>query len=327
MKKLIALLLALIMVLSLAACNGDPKEDPKDDPKDSTTTTAPVDNRPSYTFSKFGSGKVTIVGAEFAKTDDDEDFLRVYYDYTNTDTIGCRPYDTLEFEKATQNGEEIDQFTPYSDDEYAIPEDLMAECSLQPGMTMRCTALFECSPDDGVVELGCNLMIGSWAYNPDDLEWLEFQIDPKDMMGKPEAMEYAPIPNPTYTQGMPTSGLLDCAVPFEAALESYELTECDGAPALRVYLTYTNKDDEEWPPCVVLPIVAYQDGIGLTLADTWYVDDLNETDEAFEEYAEPGQSMKCSVIFLLRGNSPVEVVIEESDDYLRLGMVCDISGK
>lgn len=322
MKKLIALLLAVVMLLTLAACNGDTNKDPKDDPKG---TTEPADDRPSYSFSKFGNGKVTIVGAEFAKDDYDEDFLRVYYDYTNTDTVGCCPYDTLDFEKVTQNGKELDQFTPYTDDEYVVPEDQMAERNLQPGMTMRCTALFECSPEDGVVEIACKLMIGSWAYNPDDLEWLEFRIDPKDMMGKPEAMEYTPISNPTYTKGMPTSGLLDCAVPFEAALESYELTECEGVPALRVYLTYTNKDDESWPPCVVLPIYAYQDGIGLMMADTWYMDDQKETDEMFDEYAEPGQSLKCSVVYLLRSESPVEVVIEESDDYLRLGMLCDVS--
>lgn len=72
-----------------------------------------------------------------------------------------------------------------------------------------------------------------------------------------------------------------------------------------------------------LCIEAYQDGISLEWGDTWYLEDVTEEDEAFEEDLEPQETVKCNAIFILRGTSVVDVVVEDVD--LRIGITCDVS--
>ena len=321
MKKLLAFLLALIMVLALAGCGMGGSRDPFDGPQDNDEEDAL-----SYSFSRFGEGKLTIVGAEFSKDEDGEDFLRIYYDYTNTSDSAADqfPYYALRFE-ATQNGEELeDMYFYYADEEGAVAEDMFTDCGVLPGVTLRQTILFYCSPDDGVIDISCYLLIGSWLYSEDTLERFDFQIDPDNLMGAPDPITYPPITNPTYAANLGTSASFDLAVPFSVSINGYELTTWDGMPALRVKMTYTNLDDGEWMPCVVLPINAYQDGISLIMESTWYLDDVTDADEAFEEYLDPGESVECNAIFILRTNSPVEVVVEDSAAEERVGIICTV---
>lgn len=74
MKKTLAILLALVMVLTLAACGGGGKK-----PAETTAPkeTEPAVQLPNFTFTQYGDAKITIVGAEFAKNDEEEDILRV----------------------------------------------------------------------------------------------------------------------------------------------------------------------------------------------------------------------------------------------------------
>lgn len=340
MKKVFALLLALVMVLSMAACggSGDPGKEPEnnnatapatkpnENPDPVVTTTVPADDLISYEFSQFGKARVTIVGAEFGEDDYGDPFLRIYYDYTNTDdtAAGHTPLYALTW-TAVQNGEELYDLTfDYEDDVGAVADDLLSGIAVQPGITVRQTALFYCSPDDGVIDLSCYLMVSSAMFNEEDLLRMEFQVDPADLMGAPEAYEIQTISDPHYTDGMPTSGSSDASVPFTISLNGYELTTYDEMPALRVCMTYTNDADGAWPAGVAVPIVAYQDGISLERVDTWYLDDATEADEAFDTDTEPGETVECNAIFLLRGDSPVEVVIEQPLDALRAGMCCEV---
>lgn len=337
-KKLIAILLAAVMLLCLAACGGDkkPSEDPTTQPSATVpdATEAPTDeNIITHDFSQFGSGRIAIVGSELIEDEDGEDLLRVYYDYTNTgDTaIGQCPSTALEFEKITQDGNELDTGHLYEDDPAHIPEDSLS-VYVQPGCTIRQTLLIPVDPDGGVVSIGCYLTVGSWFFDKDDIQWFTFEIDPQDLMGAPaKALEIPSIMDSTYTKGMPTEGTdMDTAVPFGAALlEKYDIVDHEqeeGMKALRVYCTFTNHHEESWPASVALPINAYQDGISLEMGSTFYLSDPTVEDETFESVqVATGETVSCSALFILRNDHPVDIVVEHHKDGMRLGTVCEVA--
>lgn len=337
MKKLFALILAGLMLFTLAACEKDAPtatEPAATEPAatqpaatEPAATEPAAPEYPTYEFTQYGNAKVSIVGAELAKDEHDEPFLRVYYDYTNTgdSAAGQEPDSTLNFDLVTQDGNEIDECGLYSDDPNAVPEDMMENVSIQPGVTIRKTRLFEIDPEGGVIDFSCYVMVGSWMYNPDETEFFTFQLDPADLPGAPgESLQIPAVTSPTYTAGMPTSGTADSAVPYAVSLDGYELTTWDDLPALRVKMTYTNLADDVWPPSVVLPICVYQDGYSLEMVSTWYLDDVTEEDEAFENDVEPNVPTAVNAIFLLRNENPVEVVVEEPNVEMRVGTCWNI---
>lgn len=337
MKRILALVLSAMLIFCFAACEQDaPKTtepaatqpaatEPGASEPAATEPAAP--EYPTYEFTQYGNAKVSIVGAELAKDEYDDPFLRVYFDYTNTgDTAaGQEPDHTLKFQLVTQDGNEIDEFGLYSDDPNAVPEDLMENVSIQPGVTVRKTRLFEIDPEGGVVDFSCYVMVGSWMYDPEEVELMEFQLDPADLPGAPEeALKIPEITDSSYTAGLPTSGTADSAVPYSVSLEGVEVTSWDELPALRVKMTYTNLASDAWPPCVALPIYVYQDGYSLEMTDTWYLEDVNEADEAFENDVEPNVETACNAIFLLRNENPVDVVVEAPNVDLRVGACYNI---
>lgn len=330
MKKLIAVLLALALVLALAAC-GDKNEKPE--PTDDTVAsepqqTEPAGQLPSFSFTQYGNAKITIVGAEFIKNDWDDDVLRIYYDYTNTGDSACGQYPglALDFKSITQDGQECDNIWFGILDECAIPEDLLYDCPVQPGCTSRQTMLIKCNPNGGVVEVSCYIMIGNWMYDPDTIELLTFQIDPKNLMGVPEPLEMAAIMNPTYAVGLPTSGTNDDPDNSEISIDGWELTTGDkGENVLRVKLTVTNNGEEaKMPVNITNGVEAYQDGLGLLWFSEWDLEEPTAEDAAYNEDLDPGETVQCNALFLLRNDHPVEIVVEELYSDLRLGMVGDV---
>ncbi len=337
MKKRFALLLAVLLAVSLVACgtsNGNGNETPQsedtkggsesDQPKE---TEAAEENVPAFTFTKFGKAKITLRGAEFKKDEDDENFLRVYYDYLNMDqtAAGHAPYLSVKLE-ITQNGEELSEEEFTADDEAHVQEDLFYNCAVQPGIPVRNTIIVYCNPEDGPVDVAMHVMVGSWAYNKEDVEWFKFQIDPQNMMPAPvEGYQIQPITAPIYAKDLPSSGTSTSASnPFSISLDGYELTTYDDAPALRVKMTYTHQHEWEMSPYTALTINAFQDGIALEQASTWYLDEPTAEDEAFEEDLATGETVACNAIFLLRNDNPVEVVVEQPLDDLRAGLVCNV---
>ena len=322
MKKLVALLLVLAMVLALTACTGGTK--PTDGPGTADPTKQPVKAYASYEFTQFGKARIDILGAEFIKDDYDDDVLRVYYNYTNTSDSACSQYPgiSLDFKSITQDGEDIhvDYFS--TTDDCAIPEDLNYDCPVQPGLTSRQTMLLPCNPEGGPIEVSCYIMIGSWVYEADKVECLTFQLDPKNLPEVPEPLEMAPILNPTYAAGLPASGTNEKG---QISIDGMELTVGDnGENVLRVKLTVTNTSDEsEMPVNITNGVEVYQDGLALLWFSTWDLE-ATEADDAYEEYLAPGETVQCNALFQLRNDHPIEVVIEDLNDDLRLGMIGDI---
>lgn len=340
MKKVIALLLTAIVFMNLAAC-GATKPNPKEgtvgigkndisgeNAASTEGNTAPTEeNTLSYTFTRFGNAKITILGAEMRKDEYDEDFMRIYYEYVNNDktAAGHIPSSSVMLE-ITQNGEELYDYAFTSDDEAHVQEDLFYNCAVQPGIPVRNTIIIYCSPNDGPIDIAMHVMVGSWAYNEEDVEWFKFQMDPENLMPAPtEPYVIQPITNPVYALGLPASGTSTSSInPFNIVINGYELTTYDDQLALRVKLTYTHQHEWEMSPYTALNIFAFQDGISLEQVDTWYLDDVTPEDEAYENVVAQGETVECNAIFLLRNNNPVEVVIEQPLDALRVGIICTV---
>lgn len=325
MKKTLAILLALVMVLTLAACGGGGKK-----PAETTAPkeTEPAVQLPNFTFTQFGDAKITIVGAEFAKNDEEEDILRVYYEYTNTSTgdkaRGHYPNTAVNFVSITQDGSDCEEYTFTPWDETCIPEDTNDNLYVQPGRTMRNTMCFRCDPSGGPVKVSCYVMVGSWMYDADSIEAFEFEIDPANLMGAPEPFELPAVDDPSYTDGMESTGVYGNAE-HEISINGLELTkDYDGVDVVRVKLTVTNNDAEAWSPAMICDLELYQDGIGLPYPTTWDMAEPTAEDEAYETELEPGQTVKCNALYYLRNQNPVEVVIESPNTDTRLGARFDV---
>lgn len=325
MKKTLAILLALVMVLTLAACGGGGKK-----PAETTAPkeTEPAVQLPNFTFTQYGDAKITIVGAEFAKNDEEEDILRIYYEYTNTSTgdkaRGHYPSTAVDFVSITQDGSDCEEYTFTPWDETCIPEDTNDNLYVQPGRTMRNTMCFRCDPSGGPVKVSCYVMVGSWMYDADSIEAFEFEIDPANLMGAPEPFELPAIADPEYTDDMESAGVYGNAE-HEISINGLELTkDYDGVDVVRVKLTVTNNDAEAWSPAMICDLELYQDGIGLPYPTTWDLAKPSAEDEAYETDLEPGQTVECNALYYLRNQNPVEVVIESPNTDTRLGARFDV---
>lgn len=325
MKKILAFLLATLMLLSFAACDDktdDPKKTGEEGKADAAKSIAQFD------FTQYGKASVAITGAELITSEDDEKLLRVYYDYTNTDRVGVSPDSSLKFNPVMQGEEELDDTSIDEDDPAAIPEDGLESLTIQPGITARLTKLFEIDPDGGKISFKLYAMVGSWMYNPDQTTYLSFELDPKNLPGKPDKdLEYAKITDPKHTANAKTSGsFADLATPFEVAITGdfevipYESDDDENAKAIRIGLTYKNLYDSEMPAGVAIPMCAYQDGLSLDYGSDWYFE-ANEEDEAFNEDVPSGEEIRCNAVFILKGDSPVEFVVETPASDLVVGKV------
>ena len=329
MKKLLSVLLALAMVLTLAACGkGSPSTNTPENQNSETKNNPEALNLPSYTFTQYGNGKITIVGAELTENDWGDDLLRIYYDYTNTDTSARGHYlnTALEFVSITQDGEKCETFHFDADDDMAVPEDQNDMLYVQPGCTSRNTINILCDPDGGAVEVSCYLMIGGWVYNANEIETFDFRIDLQNLMGAPAPATLAPILHPTYTRGLSAYGEYDYPLECTVSIDGFELTaDYDGAIILRVNLTVTNDDESELSPMSMCCLEVYQDGVGLPWASVWDLEDPTDEDYAYTEDLYPGETVECSALFYLRNDHPVEPVIESPDSNLRLGTLFNLS--
>jgi len=335
MNKIIAFLLAVMMLLSLTSCGKkDPVEQQGVDGTSKTTGTSDVpgeviaDDEFTHTFTQFGNAKIKIVGSEFVKNDDDDDILRIYYEYTNTSSgekaRGHYPNTAVDFLSITQDGSDCLEysFTPW--DETYIAEDGNDQLYVQPGRTMRNTMCFRCDPNGGPVKVSCYVMVGSWVYEADSVEPFEFEVDPANLMGAPAPFALPAITDPTYTEGMAASGVYG-TFEHEISINGVELTkDYDGVDVLRVKLTVTNNDKESWSPAMICDLELYQDGIGLPYPTTWDMEEPTAEDEAYETDLEPGETVECSALYYLRNQNPVEAVIESSNVDNRLGARFDV---
>lgn len=264
---------------------------------------------------ELGIGKVTITGAEGVKGEDG-DFLRVYYEYTNTDEKALSHSAGDPDFKLEQDGETLEKYYPQSSEKLDIEEN--RERYLCPGVTVPSAVEFQYHPDGGSVKAVISLISGSKAYTEDLVESFEVEFDPANLPGAPaEIPEIQPILNPSYTDGWPTQGTSKTDKYTVELTGDYDVED----EAIRIYLNYTNNSDKVQMPGFVAKNQAYQDGISLK-DGAFYVHEKVESDKVQE--VEPGQTVLISWCFLLESDSPVELVIENQYDDFHAGAVYEL---
>ena len=166
MKRLFAFLLTLTMVLSLAACGGgEPAKDQTPTVASTETTTEvpvavstePAPTEPPAQILASGvwtedTGNCTIefLGAELFADDDDEQSLRVWFDFTNNTSETLSAWDYLAYDlDIQQGGEDLPQAFCPSDAE--IPEEYNKKMNIRPGTTIRCVDQKKITADGGNV--------------------------------------------------------------------------------------------------------------------------------------------------------------------------------
>lgn len=248
---------------------------------------------------RLGDYYVTVVGAERFTDYDDDEAIRVYFDFTNDSDEAVAAFWALNFQMI-QDGDEME--TTWANYDEEVQESGNSDLNVQPGITIRCAEEFEMDEDDGTLTLTLSEFLG------DDDE-LTIQFDPYDLPGAPtDELEMERIWDPDYVSGRADSGKTDEG--HDIAIGEAELFEDeDGENCIRVFLTFTNNGEEETSAFMETTFVAYQDGVELQGAWVWD----SESDDLYSEDIEPGETVDCSISFILRTDSPVEISLEQWD--------------
>ena len=78
--------------------------------------------------------------------------------------------------------------------------------------------------------------------------------------------------------------------------------------------------------CIALAVLLLAGGaVALYRAWEGFFEETTPEDEAFGEDVEPGATVQCNAIFMLRGESPVDVVVEAPNVEMRVGVTYDIA--
>ncbi len=241
---------------------------------------------------RVGDHKLSVLGAEHFEDWDGEEAIRFYYEFTNgSDETMSAGYDIMV--TALQNGEEL-EYTFANYDEYA-PEDGHEYLDVRPGVSIRCVAEFNYEPSDGAVVF----LLQDWGVD----ETLEAVFDPARLPGRPAGgVDYAPVSDPVTD--LPDSGVIETG---RYTIESMELTEgWEDEELIRIYCLYENNGDEDNSFFMDIDYRAMQDGVELSEGSA--ADDVDE-DWNYTEDIEPGDSIRCSRVYELRSDSPVEFEI------------------
>lgn len=240
--------------------------------------------------------KVSILGAEHFEDWDGEEGIRFYYDFTNgsEETLSAG-YDILA--TAVQDGVELESTFANYDNE--APEEYNDYLDIRPGVTIRCVAEFNYEPSDGAVVF----MLQSWGEE----EILEAVFDPARLPGRPaESLELTPVTDPITD--FPSEGEIEDGY---FIIENMERTEdWEGEELIRVWCRYENNGSEDNSFFMDIDYRAMQDGV--ELQDGYASDEVDE-DWNYSEDIEPGDTIRCSLVYELRSDSPVEFEIQGYD--------------
>lgn len=241
-----------------------------------------------------GNYDVTIVGAEHFLDIDDEDAIRVYYDFTNNSNKTVFAMADLEI-LADQEGYELTTTYDFSEDD--VPEYGNDWLAVRPGVTIRCIEEYSYKADGGAVRV----TIQDWWEEEGSVTAV---FDPANLPGRPaQDWEIEPITN--VSTDLPSAGTYD--EDYEIAITGYDLvSNWDGQPSIRVYFDFTNNSDEAISFWMATYYRAVQDGIEMEI--TWPDESIDE-DSYYDVEVEPGETITCTEIYALRSDSPVEVEI------------------
>ncbi len=258
------------------------------------------------TGSVLGSGYVgdglyyiSINGAEKYEDVNGSPALRIFYTFTNNFDYPVEAWNVLQLD-AVQDGEDLE--VTYFWDE--AQEDFNDGLKIRTGVTVQCCYAVVYDPNGGVVDFKVSAYDSSQGTGR-----VIASFDPADLPGVPIISGIAPVSDPQWTMQIPDSGIID--EDYFISVDKAEMVEDDEyGSCIRVYYSFTNKDDEPNSMYMAVTPYAYQDGVGLrnTLAERI------ETDSDFYQDVAPGKTLVVSCLFKLRSSSPVEAEVE-SDEY------------
>lgn len=257
-----------------------------------------------------GDYTLSIVGAEYFDDIDGEPAIRFYYDFTNnTDDVACAIIE-LDWYVSQDGYELVETYDSAEDD---VPEYGNEDLYILPGMTIRCISEYAFKPDGGEVEY----TVSDWRTE----EGVTATFSPDALPGRPADLEMPVITDCTWAADLPTSGDFEEGL-YSFSIGDYEIVESyDGGKAVRIYADFTNNSDEETTFWAQSVYYALQDGVEI---ESGYAAEELETDGTTSEYVQPGQTVTCSLVYELRGDSPVELILEDLWEECRLGLVIPV---
>ncbi|GAA0260137.1 hypothetical protein GCM10008922_19460 [Faecalicatena contorta] len=301
-KRILAILLTLAMAGTLVACGGSDKNK-EPEKKQETKETEKKENEVEATalpitidFEKYTA---EIVGAKsYQDTENEAEGIRVYYKFTNHAENSVSPSSV--WISGTQSGTELDE--GWGGPEIYKPADGMINCNVRPEVSLLTAKMFACELDKGAVEFT--------VTNYDGAVEETIILDPENLPGAPEQEElFAPVADPKWTDGLSNEGDLSGA---HVVIDGFELAASAESNSeskyVRIFYTVTNTGAEAKSLSFLTSGMGiYQDGVGLPVS--YYTDYENvETDDVYRKNdLEPGAAVKCSNVYTLRSDNPIEV--------------------
>lgn len=306
MKKILAVILALVMLLTLAACGGSKDNNGDETPSDGTEQTTDAPKVTGLATGEWenneGSFAVALVGAELFDDEDGAKAIRVYIDFTNKESSYTTSFaDEKDEVTLTQNGEELD-------DTYAVYGEDVAEVdnykkNIRPGVTIRCAYEYALKAETGKV--GFEL-----TAKRRDAPVITYEFDLASLPGAPkEAFVAKEIAAPDFNNGWPESGQIAHYYTgkgmHDFTIKNAEFVDgTRDTKLIRVFFEFTNNTEDATDLFDAIDLRIFQDGIQLLEGQSAQ---LCETDLAFSNDVEPGQTVTVSNVYILTSDSPVEV--------------------
>ena len=238
-----------------------------------------------------GQYHVAIVGAEAFTDSDGKDAIRVFYEFTNNSEEMTTAWWELNF-SAVQDEYDLST-TSASYDEYP-PEYWNDSLDVMPGASILCVEEFKCKLTGGEL----TFTVSDYWSDP-----LVCTFDPSNLPGRPAEWTPTPVENPEYFIDYPLSAETENLI---FTFTDAEVVDYEGNNFVRVYFDVTNKTEEAESALWLTTLTAYQDGVELT--DSNYLPS-SDSDYAYYEDIEPGDTIQASCVWDLRSGNPVEVTV------------------
>ncbi len=311
------------------------------------TTFSPVsktigDYDPDYQLYKYD---ITLVGAEYFKTPDGYEAVRIYYDFHNGSDRITYPEDSISA-FALHGGIELEPYYGNNEDdpsEDPRDEAIIVEMTksknqytiqstkfVLPGATVRCAAEFYCEwrykdPITFAVNhsgletaLWMNMDLDDPYYQslPDTYSFFA-DLNPEDFPCKPESDEYLMKDSaPTWADSLPDTATV--AQSYDMTIKDATVTEVDGEKHISISVDYTNLTGTPtsfYDAAVIGAdltfdwprLLVMQDGVELIRAFS------DSSLEAMKQEVARNETVTIKLEYTLRTDDPVEVVFIEME--------------
>lgn len=292
--RAIAVLLLVVFCFTLVAC--------KKNEAVSAQAGAVVFNPVVFETDKY---KLTVIGGEKIKDSNNNDAIRIYYDFENKYEVPTAANEVV-YLTAVQDGAELTKAYPGTG--FSVPETQNYSMRVYRDVKIRCTEQFSCKADGGKITVQV-------SENANVTNVVNVDFDMNALPGTPkDAVLNNYVIDEAHFDYLNESGVVDDYYDVKV-LESERVKAADGSDAIRIYFDFKNNSDYNaafWST-VGTKLVVSQDGVQLQSV----ISELIVTeDDNYSADVKKGGTTKVSKCFKLRSDSPVcvEIIGFYSDD-------------